>query len=116
MQWLPNKWTVTRGDDAQVILHLLDADGTPLNLSGASAIKLVIKNQDNSKLTLDPTQGITAGLARSVWIYSYMITAEQSALLPLSTNAVVEAEIHFSSFIQRFPIASVLTVIDPIIL
>jgi hypothetical protein len=114
--WRVNTWNIHRGGDCQLCVHLLDSVNTlPINIAGASVIKLLLKNSDGSVLMVQADQGLAVGLGQQIFIYSFPLTAAQTALLPLQTAAPVEVEVFWGDRIQKYLLSSSLTTFDPAI-
>lgn len=113
--WAPNTWILNKGDDEQIMVHLIDVNGAPINISGASLIQLLIKNADNSVLTLAAVSGIAVGLGQPFWVYTFTLTAAETALLPIVSAAKVEVQVTFGGPVQKYAIQSSLTVVAPLI-
>ena len=113
--WVPNTWIVNKGDDAQLMVHLLDVNGVPINISGASAINLLIVNADKSILSVPALAGIAVGMGSPFWVYTFLLTAAQTALLPIAAKANVEIQVLWGTNSQKFLVQSSLTVAAPTI-
>lgn len=113
MKWFPNKWDVTRGDDAQLVVHLLDSEGNPINAHATTGVSLLLKNEDGSVITKAATSGIASSLASEISIFLFDFTGAETALLPVVSGESVELQIHFGSRYQKFELVNALTTFDP---
>lgn len=114
MQWLPNIWSLIRGNDEQIVVHLLDIDKTPLNISGASGVILKVPMSDGSVLRKVAATGFAYGMLRPIYIYGFSFTATETAAMLAKPNQTVEVEIDFGGAVKTFPIPSSLSVTDKV--
>jgi hypothetical protein len=114
--WSVNSWLVERGGDHQLCVHLLDlANNLPINVAGITDIVLLLKNADGSVLSVHWDQGMAVGVGQQIWIYSFPLTAAQTALLPLVQATPVEVEVFWGAKNQKYVLSSALTTVDPTI-
>lgn len=116
MQFVMNKWTLVKGNDEQLVVHMLDTDGTPLNLTGASHVYLKMPLTDGSVLKKESSQGFSFGYLRPVFIYGFLLTAADLALMSVGTNKDVEVEVDYGdhAITKTFPIKSSLNIVDEV--
>lgn len=115
MPFQPNQWTINKGEDAQIAVHLLDDQGNPMSGAGATAISLKLKNQDGSVLSVPAYTGMAIGLFCPIFIYGFNLTGAQTALLPIGPMQTVELEIDFGTAKKFQAIRQALTVTQPVI-
>ena len=93
MKYYINQWTLMRGQDAQVCFHMLDEQGVCMQLTGITAVSLLLKNKDNSHLELAGAVGYTLGYFPSTWIYGFNLTGAQVDALPIGKiDAVIKMQ------------------------
>lgn len=100
MQFVINKWKVIQGQDEQLCVFLIDSDGAPVSISGASAVHAVFLNQDGSKLEKVAFSGWSCGISAPLWVYGFQLTAIETAALLLGTSGV-EIKVLFGT-LQRW--------------
>lgn len=116
MGWRVNTWTIERGGDHQIPVLLLDVDNVlPINIANATAINLLLKNADGSVLSVPADQGLAIGVGNILWVYSFPLTAAQTALLPIVHSVVVEVAVFWGLKSQKYLLSSSFTTIDPVI-
>lgn len=108
--FLPNQWAMTRGTDSEVVVHILDVDKTPLNISGASGVFLRIKNSDGTINEKAASTGFAYGILKPLFIYGFLFSATETQNFPVGANQAVELKITYGSFVQIIPIANSLNV------
>ncbi len=92
--WAPNVWNLVSGEEARIALHVLDKNGDPLNISGATAIKLRIKNADGSYLERQADVGMVFGRPLApLNIYGFSFTCEEVAAMPVKAKQPVIVKI-----------------------
>lgn len=114
-QWLPNVWNFIRGNDEEAILHMLDVDKSPINLTGATAITLKIIMNDGSVLRKAAVTGFSHGVFRPIFIYGFAFTPDETLAMKLGLNQTVEMEIAYNALTKTFPIFNCLNVANEVI-
>jgi|WetSurMetagenome_2_1015567.scaffolds.fasta_scaffold610756_2 hypothetical protein len=109
--WIPNKFKIVKGRDYQIAVHLLDSDGVPITISGATAVSLLIKKADNTILEKAAYTGFASGYSNPLWIYAFLLTASETALFTIDKDQSIEIKILFGTAIQVFEITKSLTVV-----
>jgi hypothetical protein len=111
MRYQINKITIHKGNDEQFLVHLIDAAGSPISISGATAIAVELKNTDSTILERIAYTGLNVGLIATINIYAFSITAAESALLQKGVDLDLILKVSFSSFIQQLIIPNAMTVL-----
>lgn len=108
-----NQLTLCRGQDDQFLVFLLDEEGAPVNISGATAISLLLLKTDLSLLEKAPVNGMAVGVISQVWLYSFSISAAESRDLKLAVKQTIELKVTMGSGAIRYvPIRNCLSVVD----
>lgn len=111
--WYPNHITVCKGADNKFCVHLLKESGEAANISGATAVNIRLKNADNSVLTKNAADGYANGLGLNmIFIYGFILTAQEVALLPDGPNQAIEIEIMFGQVPQYLTYQGALNVMS----
>lgn len=108
--FVPNQWLITRGCDSEIVVHILDTDKTPINVSGASGIYLRIKNSDNTILERAAATGFAYGYLKPLFVYGFAFTAAETQNFPVGANQTVELKIVVGTAVTYIPIANALNV------
>lgn len=114
--WKPNVWKIQQGEESRVLLHLLDENGEPMNLSGATAIAVEVKNQDSSVLTKPAESGISWGEMRPLFIYGFTFSAEEAAALAVKAAQDIIVKVSYGSKVFRYIMPKTMTVCAPVAL
>jgi hypothetical protein len=112
--WKPNAWCVRQGEEAKVLLHVLDASGAVMNISGANAVSVRLKNQDGTFTTKAVDQGIAWGTFNPIWVYGLTFTAEETAKLPVRADQSIDVMIGFGEKVFHNLLPKVMTVLGPV--
>ncbi len=111
MSWQPNNWGITKGNEAKLVVHVLDQNGEPLNISGATAICLCIKKIDGTAIEKVAEAGWTFGEpTEMIFVYGFTLTAEETDLLPLTEKQNVMIKVTFGSIVKKYLIPKALSV------
>jgi hypothetical protein len=109
--WAPNTWGITKGNEAKIVVHVLDQNGDPINISGATAISLCVKKVDGTSIEKAAETGWTYGEPMEViFIYGFLLTAEETDLLPLAEKQNVMVKITFGAIVKKYLIPKALSV------
>lgn len=111
MQWIPNSWCLVKGNDESIVLHVLDVDGTPLNISGATSVSLKVPMADGTVVKRAAAAGFSFGYLRPIFVYGFSFTAAETVLMAVKPGQTVEVEVDFGNLIKTIPIAKALTVV-----
>jgi hypothetical protein len=84
-----NKWKLLQGQDEQIPVFLLAADGSPVSIAGATEVHLQTVNQDGSKLEKQAATGWTVGFISPLYVYSFNFSAAEVAALPIGVLTVI---------------------------
>jgi len=113
MGWQVNSETVIRGSEAHLLAVLLDTQGNPVNISGATQVRIRLKNQDSSYLVKAAAAGFCYGAGpQALWMYSFDLTTDETQALPLGKAQTVDIEILFGSILHHLLLPKYLTVLD----
>lgn len=115
MKWVPNQWTVIRGQDEQLCVVLLDAEGVPVNISGASAINMRLYLADRSLLVKAAYTGTAFGVMFPLYMYGFQFTGAETLLFAKAPAQLVEIEVVFGNQFKVLEYPKSLTVIDRMI-
>lgn len=109
--WAPNNWVITSGNEAKLVAHLFDVDGSPLNISGASAVKLGFKRADESYFEKQAESGFSWGEPMDIlFVYGFTLSSEETALLPIRDKQKVLVKVCFGSNVRAYQLQGALSV------
>lgn len=110
-KWTPNKIALIKGQSDDVAIFLLQADGSPLNVTGASAIYLMYKDSAGTVLTKSAVDGYSRGKGdKAFWIYGFSFSSDETSAMPEAKNQTIVIKIMYGSDFRYQTIANCLSV------
>lgn len=111
MSWSPNQWALVQGNEAKLVVHVLDHNGDPLNISGATTIKIGLKKADGTFFSKDAETGFSFGEPMDMlFVYGFTLTAVETALLPIGENQNIMIKVGFGDNVRSYLIKKSLSV------
>lgn len=102
MKFVLNQFTLYRGQDEQFVVALIDDDGMPVNISGATAISLLLKKADNTLLEKVPYTGMAVGVTSQIWFYAFNLSRAESSDLLVGPKQSIEFKITMGTGAIRY--------------
>lgn len=111
MAWTPNNWSIVAGEAAKFLVILLDSHGEPLNITGATAIKIQLPKTDGSILEKNADIGFTWGRPiQPLYIYGFALTPAETELLLKASKQSVLVNILYGEEVYHHTIRNALNV------
>ena len=107
-----NKITIVKGEDRTLQLGILEPNGNPYDLTGATEIIVGLENDDGTFLQLKYTESKVSIVQAKAGTISATITATQSALLKAGNSMDFHAKITISSAVRKAIFEGLLNVIE----
>jgi hypothetical protein len=115
MKWIPNQWTIIRGQDEQLCVALVDSDGIPVNISGATQVNMRLYQADKTLLVKPAYNGISWGVMTTLYMYGFQFSGAETLLLAKAAAQTIEIEIQYGAQFKVLEFPKSLTVIDRIV-
>ncbi len=112
-KWTPNKISLIKGQADNIAIFLLQADGSPLNIAGATAVHLLYKDANGVTIDKPAAVGWTYGLGdKAFWVYGFEFSSAETAALLTAKDQAVVVKIVYGSNCRFLTIAACLTVVE----
>jgi hypothetical protein len=112
MDLVENKITIIRGEDRTLQLGIMEPNGAPYNLTGASEIIVALPNEDDTFLQLKYTESKVTVVSATAGSISATLTAAQSAVLKVGNSMDAQGSITIGGLKRKVVWSGLLTVIE----
>lgn len=102
--------TIIQGEERTVQLRVVRSNGGSFSLSGATEIKVKLKNTDGTDLELTLTGLAVTVTDAPAGIFTFLVSEAQSALLKRGERMSFVVEISFGSVLRKVRYKQALTV------